>query len=156
MNNLLDNSFRFIRIPMLWVYGQYKYVYSYSAGIDCSRQNLTSTDVSFLTTKFDPHTVRVKEWMKMGFPDEGLTTDMHGDLYEHFFLIEITWYSVFLLSVVCVYRDCWWPQWGPLRPSWQTRRRLGINMDLIFWMSTHLTARNHTHHLSQELFQILW
>ena len=32
---------------MLWVYGQYKYVDSYSAGIDFSRQNLTSTDVRF-------------------------------------------------------------------------------------------------------------
>ena len=27
---------------MLRVYGHYKYVYTYSAGIDCRRQNLTS------------------------------------------------------------------------------------------------------------------
>ena len=27
---------------MLWVYGRYKYIHSYSAGIDLSRQNLTS------------------------------------------------------------------------------------------------------------------
>ena len=27
---------------MLWVYGPYEYVYSYSAGTDFSRQNLTS------------------------------------------------------------------------------------------------------------------
>ena len=32
---------------MLWVYGHYKYCYSYSAGIDFRRQNLTSTDVKF-------------------------------------------------------------------------------------------------------------
>ena len=37
---------------MLWVYGQYKYVYSYSAGIDFSRQ--------ILTTEVDPRAVRVK------------------------------------------------------------------------------------------------
>ena len=36
---------------MLWVYGHYIYVYSYSAGIDFSRQNLT--------TKVCPRTVRV-------------------------------------------------------------------------------------------------
>ena len=29
---------------MLWVYDHYKYVYSFSAGIDFRRQNLTSTD----------------------------------------------------------------------------------------------------------------
>ena len=27
---------------MLWVYGQYKYFYSYSAGVDFSCQNLTT------------------------------------------------------------------------------------------------------------------
>ena len=32
---------------MLWVYDQYKYVNSYSAAIDFSRQNLTSVDVRF-------------------------------------------------------------------------------------------------------------
>ena len=36
---------------MLWVYDQHKYVDSYSAGIDFSRQ--------ILTTKVDPGTVRV-------------------------------------------------------------------------------------------------
>ena len=40
---------------MLWVYGHYKYFYSYSAGIDFSRQNPTSTDV-----RFYPRAVRVK------------------------------------------------------------------------------------------------
>ena len=42
---VLDSSFWFIWIPMLWVYGHYRYFYSYSAGTDFSRQNLTSTDV---------------------------------------------------------------------------------------------------------------
>ena len=43
----LSQSFWFIWIPMLWVYSHYKYAYSYSAGSDFSRQNLTSTDVRF-------------------------------------------------------------------------------------------------------------
>ena len=34
--------------------------YSYSAGINFSRQNLTSTNVMILTTKVDPHAVRVR------------------------------------------------------------------------------------------------
>ena len=41
--NVLVSSYWFIWIPMVWVYGHYKYLYSYSAGIDFSRQNLTST-----------------------------------------------------------------------------------------------------------------
>ena len=49
--NVLVSSFWFIWIPMLWVCDHYKYCYSYSAGIDFSRQNLTSTDV------------RLNEWM---------------------------------------------------------------------------------------------
>ena len=36
---------------MLWVYGHYKYYYSYSAEIDFSRQNLTSVDVRFCRLK---------------------------------------------------------------------------------------------------------
>ena len=38
----------------------YKYVDSYSAEIDFSRQNLTSYRRQILTTKIDPRTVRVK------------------------------------------------------------------------------------------------
>ena len=52
--NVLVISFWFIWIPMLWVYGHYKYVYSYSTGIDFSRQNLTSTDVRFWRLKSIP------------------------------------------------------------------------------------------------------
>ena len=37
---------------MVWVYGHYKYFYSYSAGIDFRRQ--------ILSTKLDPRAVRVK------------------------------------------------------------------------------------------------
>ena len=36
---------------MLWGYGYYKYLYSYSAGIDFSRQYLTSKDVRFWRLK---------------------------------------------------------------------------------------------------------
>ena len=39
---------------MLWVYDHYKYFYSYSAGIEFSRQNLTSTDVRFWRQKSIP------------------------------------------------------------------------------------------------------
>ena len=41
---VLFSSFRFIGIPMLWVYCHYKYFHAdYSAGVDLRRQNLTST-----------------------------------------------------------------------------------------------------------------
>ena len=40
---------------MLWVYGRYKYVDSDSAGIDFSRQNLTSVDVRLWRLKSIPH-----------------------------------------------------------------------------------------------------
>ena len=50
--NVSVSSFRFIWIPMLWVYNHYKYVYPYSAGIDFSRQ--------IPTTKVDPRAARVK------------------------------------------------------------------------------------------------
>ena len=46
----LSDSFEYL----LWVYDPYKYVYSYSAGIDISRQNLTSTDVTFWRLKSIP------------------------------------------------------------------------------------------------------
>ena len=36
------------------VYGHYKYVYSYSAGLDFTRQNLTSEDVRFWRLKSIP------------------------------------------------------------------------------------------------------
>ena len=41
---VLVSSFRFIWIPMLWVYGHYtrNIFYSYSAGNDFSRQSPTS------------------------------------------------------------------------------------------------------------------
>ena len=52
--NVLVSSFRFIWIPMLWVYGHYQYVDSYSAESDFSRQNLTSTDVRFCRLKSIP------------------------------------------------------------------------------------------------------
>ena len=64
---------------MLGVYGYYKYVYSYCAGIDCRRQNLTS--------KVDPRAVRIK----------GL---IPGALHS-----KIIIYDVQLLEVVSRYRD---------------------------------------------------
>ena len=41
---VLVRSFWFIWIPLSWVHGHYKYINSYSAGTDISRQNLTSRD----------------------------------------------------------------------------------------------------------------
>ena len=52
--NVLVSSFRFIWIPMLWVYGHYKDFYSYMGGVDFRRQNLTSTDVRFWRLKSIP------------------------------------------------------------------------------------------------------
>ena len=52
--NVLVSSFHFIWIPILWVYGLYKYFYSYGMGIDFRRQNLTSTDVRFWHLKSIP------------------------------------------------------------------------------------------------------
>ena len=56
------SSFRFIWISMLQVCGDYKYFYSFSAGIDMIRQNLTSTDCrrQILTNKVDPRALRAK------------------------------------------------------------------------------------------------
>ena len=51
--NVSVTSSRFIWIPMLWVYGHYKYFYSYSVGIYFSRRR------QILTTKVYPRTVRV-------------------------------------------------------------------------------------------------
>ena len=57
--NVLLSCFWYIWIPGLWVYGHWKYFYFYSAGIDFSRQNLT--------TEVDSRVVRgkVKPWNKM-------------------------------------------------------------------------------------------
>ena len=55
--NVLVSLFRFIWIPMFWVYGHFKYFCSYSAGIDFNRDNLTSTDVRFWRS-----TLIVKIW----------------------------------------------------------------------------------------------
>ena len=42
---------------MLWVYGQHKYVDSYSVGIDFSHQNpSTKVDLSTVRVKYSKHT----------------------------------------------------------------------------------------------------
>ena len=50
---------------MLWVYDYYKYFYSYSAGIDFSRQ--------ILTTKVDPCAVRLKSISRWDYYLRGLS-----------------------------------------------------------------------------------
>ena len=52
--NVLVSSFRFIWIPMLWVYDLKTYFKPHSAGNDFSRQNLASTDVRFWRLKSIP------------------------------------------------------------------------------------------------------
>ena len=52
--NVLVSSFRFIWIPMLWVYDHWKYFDFFSAGIVFIRQNLTSIDVRFWRIKTVP------------------------------------------------------------------------------------------------------
>ena len=42
-------------MPMVWVYGHYKYFYSYSSGIDFRRRQI-------LTTEGDPHAVKVNPY----------------------------------------------------------------------------------------------
>ena len=50
----LVSSFRFIWIPMLWVYSHSKYLYTYTAGIDFRIWH------QIRLSKVYPHTVRVK------------------------------------------------------------------------------------------------
>ena len=57
--NVLFSSFRFISIPMLWVYGHLKYFYSYSPGIDFSRHRRHVYRRQILTTKVYHCVVRV-------------------------------------------------------------------------------------------------
>ena len=52
--NVLVGNFRSISIPMLWVYGYFKYFYSYIAGIDFRHHNLTSVDVRLRRLKSIP------------------------------------------------------------------------------------------------------
>ena len=52
--NILVSFFWFIWIPMLWIYGHYKYYNSFSVGTVFIRQNLTSTDVRLWRIKTVP------------------------------------------------------------------------------------------------------
>ena len=81
--NVVFSFFRFIWIPMLWVYGHYTYFYPYSVVIDCRRQILTS--------KVDPRAVRVKSllWMKWAFKHQDVWSQNnplspHDALKHHF------------------------------------------------------------------------
>ena len=52
--NISVSSFCFIWIPILWVYGHWKYFNSFGAGTVFIRQNMTSTDVRFWRIKTVP------------------------------------------------------------------------------------------------------
>ena len=55
---LVSASLEYLYICMLWVYGHYKYFYSFSAGIDLDvRSDVCRRQV--LTSKVDPHAVRI-------------------------------------------------------------------------------------------------
>ena len=58
--NVSVSSSRFIWISMLWVYGNYKYINSFSAWTVFIRQNLVSTDVRFRHIKTGPALNRFK------------------------------------------------------------------------------------------------
>ena len=80
--NVLVFSFLFIWIPMLWVYGHYKYFNSFSAGTIFIRQNLTSTDVWFWRIKTIPALTGLNLDNKLSsnnpteIPATGLKTDI--------------------------------------------------------------------------------
>ena len=61
--NILVSSFRFIWIPMLWVFDHYKFFNFFSAGIVFIRQNLTSTDVRFWRIKTIPALKGLNTWI---------------------------------------------------------------------------------------------
>ena len=54
ISDVLVGSFRYIWIPMSWVYSHYKYFNSSSPGTVFIRQNLTSTDIRFWRIKTVP------------------------------------------------------------------------------------------------------
>ena len=54
IKNGVDSSFLFIWIPMLWVYGHYKYFNFFSAWTAFKRHNLTSADIRFWRVKTVP------------------------------------------------------------------------------------------------------
>ena len=81
--NVLVSSFRFISIPMLWVYGQYKNVIFFTATIDFKSQNLTSIDRrQILTSEVGPriNKTRFCIWFIQNYfgalRDNPLSTDM--------------------------------------------------------------------------------
>ena len=80
IRNVLVSSFCFIWISMLWVYGRYKYFYTYSAGFDFRRQNLTS--------KVDPRAVMVKSLAITYYSDtwQAATSVGDPDEPEHYLL----------------------------------------------------------------------
>ena len=53
------SSFYFIRIPMLWVYDQYQFFYSYSAVIEFIDVRILCLQSSDSETNVDPNTLRV-------------------------------------------------------------------------------------------------
>ena len=81
--NVFLSSFRFIWIPMLWVYNHCKYFYSYSAGIDFRRQNLTSKRQN-LTSKVYPCAVRVNLYHVFSFKR-----------YKYICKIWLAWFNFF-------------------------------------------------------------
>ena len=51
--NILVISFRFIWIPMLWVYAHYTIFNSFIAGVDFLRRNLASTEFEIVESRLD-------------------------------------------------------------------------------------------------------
>ena len=96
---VLVNSFLLIWIPMLWVYSHFKYFYTYSAGIDFRRRNLTSTDVRFWRLKSNPaarvnHLCEPRKSMLLGIMFE-------HEILQMFVFNLIKKYKFFLLTWSC-------------------------------------------------------
>ena len=87
--NVLVSYFRLIWIPMLWVYGHYKYSNSFSVTIVFIRQHLTSTDVRCWRIKTFPALKELKRALSgylTLFPPTYHKCDLTKQGYEHFLI----------------------------------------------------------------------
>ena len=96
--NVLASSSCFIWISMLWVYGQYKYFNSSSAGTVFIRQNLTSTDVRFWHMK----TVPALKELKCSTFNELITQSTYKWTED---CGKVVWPCVLILFIHCEHGD---------------------------------------------------
>ena len=105
--NILLSYFRFIWIPLLWVYEHYNLFNSFSAGIVFRPQNVTSTDVQFWRLKTIP---ALNDWPGVCWED---IVQYLWHLWHRLPVHHLTGYRITLPSIACsvssnpikVYRD---------------------------------------------------